>query len=525
MEPGFESLLPSQYLQEAGPVMGPASCPRRTGAFSGLAETSGWGTMARARTHDLDFGDLEKTVRWIEETPPESFETELDRRLKKIRDDGAGSLITAAALASARSTRHEGAGSFPQGFAVLASIQSAPAADARIPVADLLRFGLRVVNREIHHPGFGPYRMLDCAEIPGDGREGTIFAFIEAVRAGETDWADHRFAWLVRNLDKEQVVDLLLSSGLEGVTASLQKAGSVVDAAALLQGVGWERAPILLRPVVRHQAGGHGGMREYDQCRDLVARKDLLRIARRRYPGQPAWGERDPDAFFREAVSWAESDPGGRAERIAALLETGVSLEDAGDLLAVGAALLFLQEALRVSDDAHLPAQTQARVEFFSGVLAMRQVLHLGTPGQRILGLLLSGWTPTIRMLRLETGPAGCGAWLDRLARVREPEPGYDAGADSSGWENMMTGGRPDELLPFLSGLMNGGRQANGLELSLLRGAVRLEMLGGLSLKVAARAAEAYRSCRTPHRWILLWAGGLGLAQWPAGTRNPGLQV
>ncbi len=480
--------------------------------------------MARARTHELDFGDHEKMVRWIELTPPESFEAELDRRLKKFKDEAAAEFITAAALASARSTRYEGTGASPQGYAVLSSIQAVLASDAGVPAADLLRFGLRVVNREIHHPGFGPYRMLDCGEIPAVGREGTIFAFIESVRAGETDWADHRFAWLVRNLDKEQVVDLLLSSGLEGVTGSLQKVCAVVDAAALLQGVGWNQAPILLRPVVRHQAGGHGGMCEYDQCRDLVARKDLLRLARRRYPGQPAWGERDPDAFFRESVCWAESDPEIRAERIASVLESGISLEDAGDLMSVGAALLFLQESMRDSDEARLPVRTQARVEFFAGVLAMRQILHLGTPGQRILGLLLAGWIPTLRTLRLEAGSAGSSAWLEDAARLKEPEPGIEATPDVSSLENMITAGHADEVFPYLAGLLNRGSQATGLGVALLRAGSRLEPLGGLSLKVAARTAEAYRNCRTPYRWVLLWAGALALAQWPEDSKKVGLQ-
>jgi len=494
------------------------------GAFSFLAWKGGWETMARARTHELDFGDHEKLVRWIEQTPPESFEAELDRRLKKFRDEATADFLTAGALASARSTRYEGAGTSPQGFAVLSSIHAALASDAGIPSAGLLRYGLRVVNREIHHPGFGPHRMLDCGEIPGDGREGTIFAFIEAVRAGETNWADHRFAWLIRNLDKEQVVDLLLSSGLEGVTGSLQKVAAVVDAAALLQGVGWNWAPILLRPVVRHQAGGHGGMREYDQCRDLVARKELLRLARRRYPGQPAWGEHDPDAFIRETVSWAESDPGVRAGGIATLLESGVSLEDAADLVSVGAALLFLQESMTDSDDMRLPARTQAMVEFFTGVLAMRQILHLGTPGQRILGLLLAGWIPTLRTLRLESGSSGRPGWLEQAARLKEPEPGLEAVPDVSALDGIISAGHADEVFPYLAGLLNRGSQATGLGAALLRTGSRLEPLGGRALKVAARTAEAYRSCRTPYRWLLLWAGAICLAQWPGDFEKVGLQ-
>jgi hypothetical protein len=481
--------------------------------------------MARGRPNELDFGEHEKLVRWIEETSPEAFGDELDRRLNKLKPDQIPQLITAASLASARSTRYEGAGAFPHGYAVLVSIQTILAGDSGIAPKDLLRFGLRAVNREIHFPGFGPYRMMDCAEIPGDGKEGTLFSFLEAVRAGETDWADHRFAWLVRNLEKDQAIDLLLSSGLEGVTGSIQKVISVVDAAALLHGVGWDWAKILLRPVVRHQASGHSGMREYDECRDLVEKKGLLRQARRRAPGQPAWGERDPDSFLREAVAWAEAEPSRRAEGIADVLETGISLEDAGDLLTLGATLLFLQEALRDTEAARLPAQTRARVELFTGVLAMRQLLRLGTPGQRILGLLLAGWTPPLRALRLESRSPDCGWWLTPLTRLREPEPGLDPVADVAAWEESISSGQTNGLLPFLTNLLEGGRQAVGLEPALVRSGLGLESLGGLSLKMATGAAEAYRSGRTPYRWVFLWAGALGLAQWPRETQNAGLQV
>ncbi len=306
--------------------------------------------MTRGRLYDLDFGPHEKSVRWIEDTPPASFAEELDRRLAKVRAEGVDALLRAAALSSARSVRYDGSGRMPHGLLVLSSARSLAAITPPEGLRPLLAHVLRLIHQEIHHPGFGPFRLLDFDEVAGEGKEGTLFSFLEAARAGETDWADHRFAWLVRNLERDQVVDLLLSSGLEGATQDPHNVVGVVESVALLQGIGWEHAPVLLRPIVRRQASGLTGLAEYEECRETVARLDLLRLARRRPPGQPAFGERDPQAFLEQAGQWAEGDPKARSSQISSLLAEGVPLEDAADLVALGAALLLLQETLRPSE-------------------------------------------------------------------------------------------------------------------------------------------------------------------------------
>jgi hypothetical protein len=313
---------------------------------------------AATRRGELDFGPQEKQVRWLEESALEVLHRELPRKLARGGPEAWEPWLRVAAQAATRSVRFDGPRA-PQALSVLSAVRALwerrPAPDCR----DLLVYALRLVHREIHDPGFGPFRLLDFAEVPGEGREGTLFSFLEAVRAGETDWADHRFAWLVRNLDKEQVIDLLLSSGLEGVTRGADSVILVAEAVALLHHFGWEAAPLLLRPVVRHQSWGHGVPAEYERCRDLVAARDLHRLARRRPPGQAAWGERDPDSLLAESIAWAESDPAERTERVARAIEEERPLEDTADQLALASTLLLLQSLLRRREGAMTVAETE----------------------------------------------------------------------------------------------------------------------------------------------------------------------
>ena len=474
--------------------------------------------MSGARSSDLDFGPHEKTVRWIEQTLPAEFPRELARRLPKVGPGAWDAWIRAGALAAARSTRHDGVHRMPRGIPVLAAARALQQGRSPDEGRALLSYALRLVNREIHDPGFGPFRLLPCGEVPGEGREGTLFSFLEAVRAGEADWADHRFAWLVRNLDKEEVIDLLLSSGLEGVSVSAERVAGVVEAVSLLQALGWEHAPVLLRPVVRHQAAGNWNSSDYDQCRDIVELRDLHRLARRRPPGQPALGERDAEGFLAEARDWAEASPGDRTERITTALAAGLPLEDAADVVSTAATLLILQEILRRREPKAGEETFDRAARAVNGVNALCRLVRLGTPGQRILGLLLAAWVEPARDLRLESRDPDAAWWLSPASRLRE-SLGASAesmdGAPPPDWAAMVVSGQPNGLLPALSEWLESGRQAGALEGVLVPLAPGLERVGGQSIRLVRTLSEAYNASRSPFRWVHLWAASVALTLWP----------
>lgn len=482
--------------------------------------------MSGARSAVLDFGPHEKTVRWIEQTPPDDFPRELARRLAKAGPGAWDTWIRAGALACARSTRHDGAHRMPRGIPLLAAVRALQQGRSPDEGRTLLSYALRLVNREIHDPGFGPFLLLASAEVPGEGREGTLFSFLEAVRAGEADWADHRFAWLVQNMEKEQIIDLLLSSGLEGVAVSAERVAGVVEAVSLLQALGWEHAPVLLRPVVRHQAAGNWNRSDYDRCRDLTEARDLHRLARRRPPGQPALGERDPEGFLAEARDWAEAGPEDRTERMTTALAAGLPLEDAADVVSTAATLLVLQEILRRREPKAGEEAFDRAVRVVIGVNALCRLVRLGTPGQRILGLLLAAWVEPARDLRLEFRDPDAAWWLSPASRLRENLAASGEGADGvppPEWAAMVASGQPNGLLPALSSWLDAGNQAAALEGVLVPLAPGLERVPGQSIRLVRALSEAYRASRSPFRWVHLWAASVALALWPRENEEGGL--
>jgi hypothetical protein len=482
--------------------------------------------MSTARPLDLDFGSHEKTVRLIEQTPPTDFPKEMGRRLSKAGPGAWDGWIRAGALAAARSTRHDGAHRMPRGIPVLAAVRALQQGRSPDEGRALLSYALRLVNREIHDPGFGPFRLLPCGEVPGDGREGTLFSFLEAVRAGEADWSDHRFAWLVQNLEKDQIIDLLLSSGLEGVSVSAERVAGVVEAVSLLQALGWEYAPVLLRPVVRHQAAGNWNRSDYDRCRDLTESRDLHRLARRRPPGQPAFGERDAAGFLAESRDWAEAGPDDRTERITTALAAGLPLEDAADVVSTAATLLVLQEILRRREPKARDEAFDRAVRVVIGVNALCRLVRLGTPGQRILGLLLAAWVEPTRDLRLESRDPDAAWWLSPASRLRERLGASSDGVDDApppDWATMVTSGQPNGLLPALSSWLESGRQAGALEGVLIPLAPGLERVAGQSIRLVRTLSEAYRASRSPFRWVHLWAASVAFTLWPRESEEGGL--
>ncbi len=470
-----------------------------------------------------DLGSLEKTVRWIEETAPDRFPGEIAKKLGRAKGEKLEPFLKSAALASIRSTRvpAEGGGPLPHGWLVQPSVRSLVAdLEAGGTPQDLeasraaIHAALSQVNREVQTQLGGPARLPDHG--PGTGaKEEIFFAFLEEVRAGNPDGADERFCWLVSDLDKLPLTDLLLSAGLEGVTGDIHKVVAVVEAVSLLSWIGWEWAPVVLRPVVRVQASGTHSLGEYDRCLREVEGRELLRLARRRPPGQPALGERDPGAFLARALEWAEHSPEDRRTLVATLLAEGTPLEDVGETLGVGATLLFLQDSLRVLTHRWSLEEAHERMHLLTGVLACTRLVRLGTPGQRILGLLLAGYLPGIRDRRLAPRAPDSGWWLTPVQRTVDVKG--SAIAPPASWSESIVSGKATGLLPILATTLEAGHSLDLFEPELARHAPHRAVEPGLAIKLERALADAYRTTRSPHRWTHLWAAALAATLWPNG--------
>ncbi len=479
------------------------------------------GTNAKLKR---DFGALEKTVRWLEETEPAKFQAELPKKVGKAKGAKLEPFLKSALLAGVRSTQvlPEPGAPLPHGWLIQPSAQSlitqleagGLAADQEAARAALF-VALSEVNREIRTQPGGPVKLPDHG--PGTGaKEEIFFAFLEEVRAGNPDGADERFCWLVSDLEKGPLTDLILSAGLEGVTGDVHKVVAAVEAVSMLQWIGWEWAPLILRPVVRLQASGVHALDEYDRGLQEVAGQELLRLARRRPPGQPALGERDAGGFLARALEWAEAEPHDRLRLVSENLRAGVPLEDTGEVLGVGATLLFLQESLREVTHRVTAREADERMHVLTGVLALTRLVRLGTPGQRILALLLAGYLPGIRARQLAPRAPDSGWWLTPLQRL--VETGSGPAEPPAAWGEAILSGKPTGLLPIIAEILDSGRTIERLAEEPSRSAPTRPVAAGLAIKLERSLADAYRTTRCPHRWIHLWASALSLSLWPEET-------
>ncbi len=454
---------------------------------------------ARGWHQPLDFGDAEGLVRIFEEASPEDLTSELVKRLgRKTQEDD---LYLAAARAAVRSTRMEGLGGgrVPHGLFILRSHREL---GARL-TPDLRPYPLAAASRRIHaemrDPHFGPSLLLEFAPHAEGSKEEILFSYLEAVRFGNTDLADHIFSWLFRNISAEEIADLLWTGGLEGVCLGSFKLTGAIESYHLLQALGWEHGAVLLRGVVRHQAHRLAGPNPFEVCRDRIASEGLLEKAHRRLPGERGRGENDPGGVWRTAIQWASSSPEARSDLAVRLLCGEWSLEDYWEAVSIGSALLFLGAVA----SGH-PAARSAQMAI--AVHGLRGLVRYGNLAQKVMASLLVGRTPEFRgcdpswaqvgVRRLEEGLRASGRAPDQLGQALEGWHAEDALACVAATSADLNGAAG--LIPVLDH-----------RLAFLHG------LEGLGPTFHLAQCEAFQAGRSPHRWVHLACSAWLFTVWP----------
>lgn len=454
---------------------------------------------ARGWHQPLDFGDAEGLVRIFEEASPEELASEITKRLSRRTQEDE--LYLAAARAAVRSTRMEGLGSgrVPHGLFVLRSHREL---GVRL-TPDLRPYPLAAVSRRVHaelrDPHFGPTRLLEFAPHAEGSREEILFSYLEAVRFGNTDLADHIFAWLFRNLAPEEVADILWTGGLEGVCLGSFKMAGALEVYHLIQALGWDHGAVLLRGVVRHQAHRLAGPNPFEVCRDRIAAEGLLEKARRRLPGERGRGEDDPGGVWKTAIQWASSSPEGRTDLAVRLLGGDWSLEDYWEAVSIGVALLFLGAVA-----SSYPAARAAQMAI--AVHGLRGLVRYGNLGQKVMASLLVGRTPEFRGIdpswaemgvrRLEEGLRSSRLTPDQLGQALEGWKAEEALACIASASADLNG--VGALIPVLDH-----------RLAFLHG------LEGLGPAFHLGQCEAFQAGRSPHRWVHLACSAWLLTVWP----------
>ena len=301
--------------------------------------------------------DMESRVRFVEDTPPEDI---VEAAWRKLRDgDPPKAMLTAAVLAVSRSTElpsnHHGGPVHPvSGAHAIAGISARLTDDFRLlPIVQ----SVALANKHVHSPSMGPALMVDIEPLAaGDGSAAaTADAFKAAIVERQPLTAEAHLLWLLQEIPPHEILDLMLDVAIRRNALDDHYFLYPVFTARALDDLGWEWAPVLLRPPVRYLAR-HPIMdavfpfspeyiarnlvqyEGFSAIEALIDEHDLLRTG----VPQTGGGETAAIGDLSDRIG-ALDDFSKIPPLLAAALAGGLSLAGAGEAMSVGAALLFLR--------------------------------------------------------------------------------------------------------------------------------------------------------------------------------------
>lgn len=363
--------------------------------------------------------EIEPLVQFIEDTAPSDI---MDGTLKKLREGvSPKEMLRASALAVTRSSDlppgHHGGPLHPLAglHAVYHLVERLSGENQFLPVLQHVALS----NKHIHHPGMGPYMLLDFEPIDAGGVEATKEAFLAAVERGVYNMADHHFLWLWQNIPSVEAFDLLMSVAIPKNVLDDHYFIFPAFTWRALDWMGHEYLPVLMRPAVRYvtRFPASPGVPEIEA---IIDEYDLMTRPLRQQSGDDetaaigSLGEDMTrcDVYAEIPVMFAKA------------LANGLSLEGAGEALSIGAAGLFLRSLTGNPMDVHLHTSANLR----------RYLLQLDGLSRRnkLLALLLWHTGPEVRSTqrRMEAPPQPDPAAVEALP-YRTQDELLDAIADS----------------------------------------------------------------------------------------------
>ncbi len=336
---------------------------------------------------------MESAVRFVEDTAPERI---VDETIARLRGGAsARDLLAASALAVSRSTdlpaTHHGGPIHP-----VAAVHALDGLGRRMRGDWALMPAVQQValcNAFIHSPEMGPAIM---AEIPvGANGADRAAAFRAALGGAQPAAAEHHLVALLESRGPGEILDLMLEHATRRHAIDDHFFIYATAACRALDAIGWEWAAVLLRPVVRYLAAhpqstidgdeGSPGFVEalgrywgFGRLERLIEDHGLLEGNPRARTGA------DEDAAVA-ALGRALGDCDD-FDRIADILATalcgGLSLEGAGEALAIGTSRLMMRSNYGNPLDTHM----------HNGTALRRYVIGLDGVGLRHKLLALLSW-------------------------------------------------------------------------------------------------------------------------------------
>jgi len=342
---------------------------------------------------------IEPQVQFIEETAPEDI---VEKTIEKLHAGvSIKEMCTASALAVVRSSEmpffvngqwgHHGGHMHPvSGIHAVKEISSRLSGDNRfLPVVQ----NVALSNKHIHHPSMGPYVLPAFEPLDAGGVEETKGAFLDAVRRGSVNDADHHFLWLVQNILHEEALDILLTVATLKNLVDDHKFIYPIYTWRLLEWLDWEHLQVLTRGPVRYISQPPSA-KPVQEINELIEKYQLLST-----PLRQTTGADETDAIVRLRAGLNDCAFTDIPETTAKVLADGLSLEGAGEALSLAASDLFLR----------LDTSNPMDVHMHTGVNARRHVLRVNgiCKENKILALLLWNSGPEVRNAqgRIDDGP------------------------------------------------------------------------------------------------------------------------
>ncbi len=383
-----------------------------------------------------------------------------------------------------------------------------------------------LANKHVHSPSMGPYIMpeIGLAEANG-GDEALAREFEVAIRELRPSLAERMLQRLLQTQSPAAVLDLLLPVAIRRNPFDDHYLLYPIFAARTLDAIGWEWAPVVLRPVVRYLASNVRALTHPDS--DGYTTEEIVE-------GVSAYEEFDAGSGLMAAhgLDDAEIAPAGEVdgERASALgerigatdrfaeipnmlgeaLAQGMSLEAAGEALSIGAMLLYLRSDYGNPFDVHLVTGASARRYLISleGVSTRNKICALlsWATGHEVRGSEARLAWPA-RQSTADLPRQGAAETLDALSDLIAVRPGARLFEEAhQEVTDVVAGDQIREIQTLAQAYVEAGYDSAALQRRMSEIVCRDDFTEMHAFKFQAAAAEERMRVPEPYRWAYLVA-------------------
>jgi hypothetical protein len=332
-------------------------------------------------------------IQWLRHSHPDRVVEEIVDKL----DEGVAidDLWAAGALTAARYVSNQARNLL--GFVSHAMIGCEDARQAAVGQPEhiqrlLLIQALSQVVVDLHDPCFAPYELFDVWGIEEKSPEESIVQLRNDVKFGEWLRADHRLVGLERTIPREDLIDVILDIGLEGIVTDDHTLITPSLSMDMMELTGWDAGFPMLRGTMRYSCTFPRNLAPYTHATDLVARYDLDQ--------GPVKGPFDQASAASLRFTLLEANADQRPDIVArALAHDKMSAETVMAALSLAACDMYLQVDPVPHDDFDAVSREVAPIHIGTTLNVLRASLSRMKPRTRSLAVVMGGCL-------LERGPS-----------------------------------------------------------------------------------------------------------------------